>query len=284
MSPRVYTFIRRKRRSDEEPELRKATKRNRTKPQKKVFLAKETDVDEHYMGAMTVKCSECGALHFKDERPATKTSFGDCCAHGKVLIDWDTSDFPEDLKSLFLRRHELSQQFLEWIRNYNSAMSFASINCKQSKPTRGRAPYVFRIHGQLYSLFNTAAHPYQLSGGGQAEPSYGQLYVVDTSLATSIRMKNKANEKLSVEVMSLLGRVMAECSPHAEAYKMLHAVEEEVTREAVDEAERLGLAEPEVPEVMLCFRFVCGFRELAINSRFSEKAAIAHTTCRHRTK
>lgn len=229
-----------------------------TKQQKQnkrsLLTAEQDDVNEHYLGEMSTQCSECKALHFKEEFPRGRTSAGDCCAHGKVLLDWDTSNFPDELRNLFERRHALSRKFHDWIRNYNSALSFASINCKQAKPMRGRAPYIFRIHGQLYTMFNTAAHPTPGSNGRVAEPSYGQLYVIDTAQATALRMKNKANEKLDADLMAMLGHIISEHSPHADAYRMLCAVEAEVKRDAVEEAELLGQAEPEVPEMFLCFR------------------------------
>lgn len=218
---------------------------------KRVLLGEGAEVDEHYLGKMATKCSVCGALHFEQELPQKKTSFNDCCRHGKVLLDWDTSSFPEELKKLLTRNHALSQHFLENIRNpeYNSAMSFASINCKQDRLAQTGGPYCFRIHGQIYTRFNNAAHP-----SGEVPPSYGQLYLVDTEEATQHRSKVKANKKTKPELLKLLDQIVRSNSPHAAAYRMMQDVENEVIAEAVASSDDAGAVEPELPDVRLVFK------------------------------
>lgn len=227
----------------------RARKGNAYRKQKRVLLGEGTVVDEHYLGQMTTKCSVCGALHFAQEQPQKKTSFNDCCRHGKVLLDWDTSDFPTELKKLFLREHALSMEFLLKIRNYNSAMSFASINCKQDRSMQGGGPYCFRIHGQIYTRFNNAAHP-----SGDKPPSYGQLYLVDTEDATRYRSAVPANKGTNAELLKLLDEVVRSNSPHAAAYKMMQDVEKEVAAQAVAASDEGDVEEPEIPNVRLVFK------------------------------
>lgn len=225
---------------------RKANTRNRTKRQ---LLGEATDVDEHHIGLMATKCTSCGALHFLQERPQRRSTFNDCCRHGKVLLGWDTTSFPEELKKLLLREHVHSQEFLDNIRNYNSAMSFASINCKQDKRTQSGGPYCFRIHGQIYTRFNNAAHP-----SGDSPPSYGQLYLVDTEEATRHRSAVPANKKTKPVVLKLLDQIVRANSPHVAAYKMMGEVEKEVTAEALAAVAATDAVEPQIPDVRLVFK------------------------------
>lgn len=122
----------------------------------RVLPGEGSEVDEHYLGPMITNCSICGALHFLQEKTQRKASFKDCCCHGKVILDWDTSGFPDELKKLFLREHRLSRKFHEHIRNYYSAMSFASINCKQDKRTQGGGPYCFDLDSTGYPRLGSA--------------------------------------------------------------------------------------------------------------------------------
>lgn len=227
----------------------RARKAKAYRKHKRVLLGEGADVDEHYLGSMTSKCTVCGALHFAQEQPQKKTTFNDCCRHGKVLIEWDTRDFPSELKKLFLREHAFSSEFLAKIRNYNSAMSFASINCKQDKRTQTGGPYCFRIHGQIYTRFNNAAHP-----SGDAPPSYGQLYLVDTEDATRHRSAVPANKGTNAQLLKLLDQIVRSNSPHAAAYKMMLDVEKEVTAQAVADSNLGNASGPDIPTVRLVFK------------------------------
>ncbi|KAH9390543.1 hypothetical protein TYRP_022958 [Tyrophagus putrescentiae] len=38
--------------------------------------------EEDYLGGLTVRCSNCGAMHFPDEKSGSSTTFSDCCQNG----------------------------------------------------------------------------------------------------------------------------------------------------------------------------------------------------------
>ena len=60
-------------------------------------------------------------------------------------------DFPAELRLLFENRDGKSRAFFARIRNYNSSFSFASFNANLVNfPIIGRAPYYFKIQGQVY--------------------------------------------------------------------------------------------------------------------------------------
>ena len=74
----------------------------------------------------------------------------------KVQID-DLVTYPKALKDLMTMKSPLQSSFLQNIRNYNSAFSFASFGANLVKPP-GIGPYCFRIHGQIYHKIS-AFHP-----------------------------------------------------------------------------------------------------------------------------
>ena len=70
---------------------------------------------------------------------------------------------------------------MKCIRNYNSALAFASVGATTSL-TPGNGPYCFRIHGQVYR--NTSA----LSIKHHVEKSsYAQLYFIEAEQAIKVK-------------------------------------------------------------------------------------------------
>lgn len=101
----------------------------------------ETSIPKFSIGDMNVKCDFCSALHFKSE--LVNGHFNNCCHNG--LIKLPEPKVHEDLKNLFLT----DRDFMNNIRNYNSAFAFASFSAsRQDIP--GRGPYCFKIQGQIY--------------------------------------------------------------------------------------------------------------------------------------
>lgn len=187
----------------------------------------------HKLGAMDVGCSSCGALHYSAERVARKTTFNDCCRHGKVSIPSEPNANPEELKRLFLREDPDWTSFHEHIRNYNSALSFASINCKKDVSVRsnGRAPYCFKVQGNVYSLIATSAHPDE-----ESRRKYAQLYVIETQQATQIRSSNMHNQGTDHALMHRLDVLIRQHSRHANAFEMLREEEQRVREQAERDA------------------------------------------------
>lgn len=110
-------------------------------------------------------------------------------------------------------------------------------------------PYVFRIQGKVYCLFNTAAHPGDtLAGYGGRK--YGQLYICDTVEADQHRRQVSANHDMDFDLCSDLDRLMRTVSPHARAYRLLRGVEE-AERERM---QQLGRGEEAAPNIQLVFK------------------------------
>jgi hypothetical protein len=104
-------------------------------------LHNELTVLSHNLGLMNHTCMHCDALHFAEE--VSNGHFNSCCHNG--LINLPQPQVNEELKELFL--HDTN--FVKHIRQYNSAMAFASLSASQ-KEIQGRGPYCFKIQGQIY--------------------------------------------------------------------------------------------------------------------------------------
>ena len=156
-------------------------------------MEQNSNVDEYYLGEMDVLCSHCNAKHFTAEKVFNKgNSFNDCYGHGTVKLE-AIPDFSDNLRSLFENIHQKSKVFFERIRNYNSSFSFASFNANVvDMPTIGRAPYCFKIQGQIYYQINEALYPSE-----NDHPKYGQLFIVVRKklLTIELRLTQELTEK-----------------------------------------------------------------------------------------
>jgi hypothetical protein len=82
------------------------------------------------------------------------------------------------LDDSYLKRIHAKQITMVNIREYNSAMTFASVGTETQLPT-GNSPYSFRIHCQIYQL---VSQPY-LNEANNA--GYGQLRIFYSAEATA---------------------------------------------------------------------------------------------------
>lgn len=99
------------------------------------------------------------------------------------------------------KKSPLHLNFMQNIRNYNAAFSFASFGANIVKPP-GIGPYCFKIHGQIYHKIS-ALHP-----NDNETPSYNHLYILDSETATRQRLGNKSNDKCLKEVSEDIRRIM----------------------------------------------------------------------------
>ena len=175
----------------------------------------------HYCGEMNLICQECGAKHFKAERPPDK-KFSQCCRKGRVILP-PPKECPQPLAGLLQGTHPKAKSFMTKIRNYNSALAFASMGANISAPP-GRGPYCFRIHGQVYH--NTA------SVGDTENPKYADLYFIDAAQAIDYRASVEANGGCCRDLMQELDQMLRENHPYAAIYKMMRQVLEDEFRQA----------------------------------------------------
>jgi hypothetical protein len=144
------------------------------------------------------------------------------------------------LKSLMDGTHEKSKNFLEHIRSFNSAFGFASMGANIGTPP-GHGPYCFRIHGQIYHRTGTLHPPNE-------EPRiYSQVYILDTEEATSCRKSRPENEGCDRDLMRNISELLNNISPFAAAYKMLHEVETQENKRALD----AGINPPEISMMIM---------------------------------
>ena len=167
-----------------------------------------------------IKCKHCKSKHFIEELTQENyrkknLSFEKCCHHGKIVLE-KLPEYPLIFKELMTKKHKKSRIYHDRIRRLNSAVSFASMNPIREKfaKNRQRGPYCFRIHGQITHKINAALFPDE-----NEKPQWGQLYLIDPSEATNIRACN--NPDLERELLELLGNVIKNESPHAEALNMM---------------------------------------------------------------
>ncbi|EFX69181.1 hypothetical protein DAPPUDRAFT_113831 [Daphnia pulex] len=166
-------------------------------------IESEANVPIHYCGEMNLICEECGAKHFKEERPQDK-KFQKCCKKGRVILP-PPKECPEPLAKLLQNDHPKAKHFISKIRNYNSAHAFASMGASMSSPP-GRGPYFFRIYGQVYH--NTAAV------GATDNPKYADLYFMDAAQASSYRANVEANGGCCRDLMEELDEMLRENNPY----------------------------------------------------------------------
>ncbi|KZS03775.1 Uncharacterized protein APZ42_033417 [Daphnia magna] len=193
--------------------------RNRTGLARTHRLACKTIVSEdhcplHDCGAMDIVREECGAIHFKGERPPGKKSM-QCCRKGKVILQ-PPKECPQPLSKFLQNNHPKSKSFMAKIRTYNSAHAFASLGASISSPPR-RGPYCFRIHGQVY-------HNTTPVGTNTNNPKYANLYFMDAAQAGEFIADFESNGGCCRNLMAELDAMIREKNPYAAIYKMIRQV------------------------------------------------------------
>ncbi|GBN23040.1 hypothetical protein AVEN_125436-1 [Araneus ventricosus] len=158
----------------------------------------EAQLETDNCGPVNIICQFCKSKNFAAERPSDG-KFTSCCRKGKIKLekpsDALSNDFlyPNFLLDLLTNPNNPDyKNFHDNIRSYNSAVSFASMGAKVVDFSDG-GPYVFKVHGQI--CYRTG---HIQSVDGQA-PQYAQLYVIDSTQATEIRVNHPANEQWNFE-------------------------------------------------------------------------------------
>ncbi|XP_071582399.1 uncharacterized protein [Temnothorax nylanderi] len=75
-------------------------------------------------------------------------------------------------------------------------------------------PYCFKIQGQIYYQFNTALH-----AAPNENPTYGQLFIVDSNESIDYRLNDNSN--LDLEIVQNLEHIMREYNVFAQSYQMM---------------------------------------------------------------
>ncbi|XP_057339407.1 uncharacterized protein LOC130676918 [Microplitis mediator] len=223
-------------------------------------------IQQNYLGEMNVSCQHCNAKHFSAEKVSNKAnSFNECCRHGEVALE-SQPEFPILLKSLFEGTHEKSNNFFNRIRNFNSSFSFASFNANLvDLSSQRRGPYCFKIQGQIYYQINTSLYP-----SSNESPSYGQLFIVDTTEAVECR--SKRNVDCDVNLLKDIDIILRQHNIFAKSYQMM----KDVLKNSSVIDENGGIVEP---ELNLIFTLKPGMDVRRYNfQRVNEVAAVFSTT------
>ena len=86
------------------------------------------------------------------------------------------------LKEGWKRGRNRLKKIVKCIRNYNSALAFASVGATTSL-TPGNGPYCFRIHGQVYRNTSALAIKHHVE-----KSSYAQLYFIEAEQAIKVKV------------------------------------------------------------------------------------------------
>lgn len=180
-------------------------------------------ITRHDLGRMDASCGHCAALHWISERVVASSlrnpKFGSCCDHGHVRLE-ALHPPPDALRQLFLGVTQQSREFLDNIRQYNSALAFASLGVKQDQAVNsGPGPYVFRIQGLLCHRAGAL-----LPQPGHV-PSYAQLYIHDPRAALQYRQHR--NGRVREDTMQILQNVISASHYYAHLYKHAYEVLQE---------------------------------------------------------
>lgn len=206
----------------------------------------ENAIELDYCGKMDSICVYCSSRNFPAEKPSDG-KFTSCCRKGKVKLPkiMDVSGreqaYPEFLRRLLSdKSHPDFTNFREYVRSYNSAVSFASMGAK-IVDLPGRGPYVFKSHGTTY---HRTSHTEPVNG---ANPEYAQLYVFDSSEATAYRQNHPANNHCKPTILYSIDQFFRQHNRIAQSYEMMREMQAKEVRQARARGE-------EIPVVNMAFK------------------------------
>ena len=140
-------------------------------------------------------------------------TFGLCCAYGKYKL-LPQPEFPQVLQQLLTGKDAKSKEFRQHIREYNSALSFASRGFSGipfTFPNSSRGPPVYKVSGQIYHLMGTV-----LPNKGE-KPQYSQMYVYDEQHELDNRLGNVKG--LDKDTLEKLQKMIHENNEFAKVYR-----------------------------------------------------------------
>jgi hypothetical protein len=183
----------------------------------------ESTIEKYYIGAMDQVCPKCDALMFEAEREERGPLFTKCCRKGKISKDYMKMECPDGIKSLLADpNHEEYNHFHQFIRQYNTALSFVSTGMNFiNDHNNGGAPWIFKIHGQV-------RHHIYHGKGHEDTPKYNQVYFYDPQEAAALRQGVPKNKMLKPSILAYLDEELRERNAFYLSHKRLFEVEEEM--------------------------------------------------------
>ena len=171
---------------------------------------------------MTSKCNFCGALKFRKEMTRTTT----CCSDGKVVLTPFPKP-PKPLMDLWIGTDARSRIFKTHSRQLNNAVCLSSLQVTERNPMGFNPSVVFqgKVHHRAGALL-------PLEG---EQPVYGQLYVYDSALESTIRYQNlripstttASQKRVLKQVLQEVQNVIHENNPYVKDFKQIIDMSEE---------------------------------------------------------
>ena len=162
---------------------------------------------------MDLRCRYCNALYFNAERSGNNKIFTNCCMRGKYVFDF-SFDIPDLIKNLLIDGHGDSKHFRENIRQFNSALGFASFGASvypgNVRNISGYGPYCFKVQGIIQHLTSN------LTENDPSKIKYSQLYFVDSGLANQYR--NDRNPSGSPSILENIDLLLRSINPYAKSF------------------------------------------------------------------
>ena len=126
-------------------------------------------VKEYRLGSLDQRCSNCNALHWREERVQGKQTFNDCCRHGKIdreFCSWPK--YPAVLEFYFTGTYNQRDKrvFLENIRRVNNSFAVGSF-CSSQYAYKTNGPPCLRIYGQTFRRINEKLLPDEDGSGNK---------------------------------------------------------------------------------------------------------------------
>ena len=158
------------------------------------------------------KCSSCGAYCWKEERK------GFCCSNGRVDLCYDPENPkpgsippqpPQAIRQLFE-----NPSFIQHSRNYNNALSMASIGMKEISPPGSRFNPGVRIQGKVHHFIGPL-----LPDSDSTAPCFAQLYVYDAENELQNRRTHPSNQNLDPQLLLAAQDVLHDCNPLIQQFK-----------------------------------------------------------------
>ena len=191
------------------------------------------DVHEHHLGVMGMICPHCGAAFFKEE--TTNGKYTTCCKNGKVKLP-PLEPIPQLFQDLFGSRTTESRNFISHARDYNNALSLASISVSVRDFGRNRsAPPCFSINGQIHH------HGIPLYNYQETKPRFAQLFFVNPSEALRIRHGHERGKVLDKSILEKLDYYLRVNNVLVGGYRMLDEYYKQETRRFGKEPSNLAL-------------------------------------------
>lgn len=195
---------------------RNAQRRRRSRPYEIPLATRQDGIlpEIHSEGLLNFVCGHCNARHFLSERCKNGT-FIKCCHNGKVNLRVPTNS--NLIESLLKKVDSVSNNYKKRIRSYNSSMAMVSSKASVNENQQG-GPYHFKIHGTFYHQHGPLIPP------NDEQPSYAQLYFLDTEEATKIRIGREFNSDCLPETMNILSEHLININPYVQNYRKMHQV------------------------------------------------------------